>query len=131
MGAKQGKTILVLLDLLHRYLPSLDRVALFAVGSKLALVNVGMAIGAFLTHIGKDRFDVALRASHSLMHAAERVPRLAMIKLRNVADGFPSTEGVAILAGDIQRAMRAARIGVDLRLRSGGRAGGEAQQQHK
>jgi len=121
----------VLLDLLHCHLPSLDGVALFAVGSKLALVNVGMAIGTFLAHVSEDWLDVALSASHALMHAAQRVPRLAMIKLRNVADWFPSTEGVAILAGDIQRAVGAARVGVDLRLRPGGRVGGEEQQRHR
>lgn len=101
MGAEQRETILVLLDLLHRHLPSLDRVALFAGGSELAFVDVGMAVSAPLSNVGEDRLDVALRASHVLMHAAQRITRLTVIKLRNVADRLPSTKGVAILAGDI------------------------------
>jgi len=128
MCAKQREAILVLLDLLHSNLPSLDRVALFATRTKLPFVNVSVAIGASLAHVGEDRLDVALRASNSLMHAAEWVPRLAVIKLRNVADRFPSAEGVAILARDIQWAMRAARIGVALRLRISGNCGCEQQQ---
>jgi hypothetical protein len=128
MCAEQRETILVLLDLLYRNLPSLDRMALFARRTKLALVNIGMAIGASLTHVGEDRLDMALRASHTLVHAAERVPRLAVIKLRNVADRFPSTKGMAILARDVQWAMRAARIGVVLR--DSGNCGCEQQQRH-
>jgi len=93
-------------------------------------VNVGVAVGAFLTHVAEDRLDVALRAGHGLMHAAEWVPRLVMIKLRDAADRSPPTEGVAILAGDIQRAMRAAGVGVTLRLRPCGRAGGQKQRRH-
>src|SRR5271165_4619467 len=128
MCTKQREAILVLLDLLHSNLPSLDRVALLATRTKLALVNIGVAVGASLTYVGEDRLDVALGASYTLVHAAERVPRLAVIKLRDVADWFPCAEGVAILAGDIQRAMRTARVGVVLRLSHRGGTGGEKQQ---
>jgi len=130
MCAEQREAILVLLDLLYCHLPSLDRVALCTIGSKLALMNVGVAVGAFLTHVGKDRLDVALGTSHVLVHAAKRVSCLIVIKFRNVADRFPATKGVAILARDIQRAMRAARAGRSLPLRDSGNCGGEQQQRH-
>ena len=130
MRAKQREAILMLLDLLHSNLPSLDRVALFATRAKLALVNVGVAVRASLTYVGEDRLDVALGASHTLVHAAERVSRLAVIKLRDVADWFPSTQSVAILAGDIQRAMRAPCVGSALRLRASGNSGCEQQHRH-
>jgi len=130
--AEQREPVGVALNLFDRNLPSVDGVTLFAIGPKLALVNVGMTVGAFLADVGEDRLNVALSASDVLMHAAERVAGLAVIKLGNVADGFPSTLCVAILTGDIQRAMRAPRAGVDLRLRSRGGTGAQEQQrQHQ
>jgi len=130
MCAEQREPILVLPDLLYCHLPSLDGVALCTISSKLALMNVGMAVGASLTHVGKNRLDVTLGASHVLVHAAKRISRLIMIKLRDIADRFPATKGVAILARDIQRAMRAARTGRGLPLRGSGNCGSEQQQRH-
>lgn len=71
-GVRTGKreAIVMLLDLLDADLPSLDRVALLAVGSQLPSVNIGMAVLAALPHIGKHRFHVALHAGHRLVHAA-------------------------------------------------------------
>ncbi len=62
--AQQRKPVLVLSNLRDLYVPSLDAVALFAIRSQLALVNVGMAIGTPGSGIGKDGFDMALVASY-------------------------------------------------------------------
>ena len=102
VGSQQRKAVLVLVDLLDRNLPALYAVALLAIGAELALVDVGMAIGALLAHIRKYRFDVALGTGDSLMHTAQRVTGLVMVELGHVADRLPSAEGVAILAGNIQ-----------------------------
>ena len=69
---RSGKreAIVMLLDLLHADLPSLNRVALLAVGSQLPPVNIGMAILAALPHIRKHRLHMALHAGHRLVHAA-------------------------------------------------------------
>ena len=75
MGAEQGEAILVLLDLLHRHPPSLDRMALRAIGSKLTLMNVGVTVGAPSSHVGEHRLDVTLNASYILMHATKWIPR--------------------------------------------------------
>ena len=99
--AEQREAVGVSLNLFDCNLPSVHGVALFAIGSKLALVDVGMAVGAFLTDVGEDWFDVALGAGDALVHATERIAGLAMIKLGDVADRFPSTLSVAILAWDI------------------------------
>ena len=45
-------------------------------------------------------------ASHSSVHAAQRITRLTVIELRNCADWPPAIRGMAILAGDRQVAMR-------------------------
>ncbi len=66
----EREPVLMLVDLLHRNLPSLNRVALIAGGSKLPFVDIGMAVRAFLTYIGKNWLGMALGAGHALMHSA-------------------------------------------------------------
>lgn len=94
--------------------------ALFAIGAELAFVNVGMAVGAFLADVGEDWLQVALGARHALVHATQRVARLRVVKLRDVADRFPSTLCMTILTRNVQRTVRASRVATSLRLRSCG-----------
>ena len=93
----------MVLYLLHRYLPSLDRVALFASGTKLTLVNIGMAVGTLRAHVAEHQLRVARHARHFLVHAAQGIFRLVVIKLGHAADRLPSTKRVAVLAWNIQR----------------------------
>lgn len=99
--SSQGKTIIVLLNVLNGNLPSTHRMTLLAIRSKLALVNVGVAILATLAHVRKDRLAVALRASHRCMHAAKRIPGLVVIEFRHGTNRFPRAGGVAVLTGDV------------------------------
>ena len=96
----------MVLDLLHRNLPSLHRVALFASRTKLALVNVGVAVGTLRAHVAEHQLRVARHACHFLVHAAQGIFRLVVIKLRDAADRLPSTKRVTVLTRDIQRSMR-------------------------
>lgn len=105
----------MILYLLHRDLPSPNRVALFATGAELAFVNIGMTISTFHAHVAEYRLDVTRGAGDLFMQAAQREAGLAVVKLRDAADGFPATERVAILAGDVQGTMRATSVGVGLR----------------
>ena len=131
MGPEQRKTVLVLVDLLHRDLPALHAVTLLTICSELALMNVSVAIGALLTHVGEYRLDVALGAGHSLMHAAQRIASLVMVELGHAADRLPAAQGVAILAGNIKRAVRTTAVGIGLRLRPSGHDGDQQQQRDK
>lgn len=108
----QRKTVEVLLDVLHRNSPPFHVVAVFAVRSKLAAVNVGVAVRAFRAGIAEHQVRVALAARNSFVHPAQGKLRLIVIKFRNVADWLPGGEGMAVLAGEIQVAVRAARGGV-------------------
>ncbi len=110
MGPDQRKAVLVLLDLLNRYVPALDVVALLTVGSKLATMNVGVAVRAFDADIGEYHPGVTLRAGHALMHSAEGKPSLIMIKLGHHADRLPTGRRVAVLAGQVQISVRAVRF---------------------
>lgn len=131
MSSEQRKAVLVLINLLDGNLPALDSVALLAAGTELALVDVGMAIGALFSHIRKYRFDVALGTGDSLMHTAQREMGLVVVELRQVADRFPSAEGVAILTWNIQAAVRAAGVGISLRLSARRNDGGKQPKHYK
>jgi hypothetical protein len=91
--------------------------ALIAGSPKLSLVNVRMAIGTSLTHIGKHRLGVTLSARYALVHSAKRKTCLVVIKFRYAADGFPPAHRMTILTGNTERPVRAASISGRLRLR--------------
>jgi hypothetical protein len=95
----------MLLNVLNRDLPSTDGVALLAVGSQLALVNVGVTVLATLSDVGENRPHMTLSAAYRLVHAAQSIFRLVVIEFRNAADWFPSRRCVAVLARDAQVAV--------------------------
>src|SRR5580704_402801 len=108
VGANQWEAIKVLIDLLNRNVPSLHGVALFAVCSHLALVNIGVAVGALRSDIGEDRLDVTLRTSHAFVHAAQRILGGVVIEFGDGADRLPAAKRVTVLAGNAQASVRTA-----------------------
>lgn len=107
MRAKKRKAILVIVNLLYGNLPALHGVTLRAIRPHLALVNIGVAILASLSHVCEYRLCMALRAGHLFMHAAERILSLIVVEFGNRADRLPACRSVAILTGDGQGAVRA------------------------
>lgn len=105
----QGESIVVLLNLLNRDLPSANGMALFAVRSQLTPVNIGVAILASLPDIAEDRLDVALCATHRCVHAAKRIFCLVVVEFRDGANRLPCARGVTVLAWDIQVSVRTVR----------------------
>ena len=81
VGADQRKKVSVVSYLLPRGEPALHNVALGAIGTKLAQMDIGVAIGAILTDVRKDRVRVALRAGHSRVSAAERVLSFVVVEI--------------------------------------------------
>jgi hypothetical protein len=109
---QQRKAILVILDLLHRHVPSLHGMALRAIRAHLPLVDVGVTVLALLADVCKHRLDMALRALHLFVHAAQRILRFVVVKLGYRSDRAPSIGGVAVFTRYLQRPMRAsARAG--------------------
>lgn len=123
MSPDQRKTVLVLVDGVHRNLPPRDFVAEVALRSILAAMNVGVAILAIRAHARKNRIDMALLAAHVAVHAKEREAGFAVIKLGLTANRLPCRDGVAFFASDFQRAMRTFGFRSDspLLCKSGGR----------
>ena len=107
VSAGQWEAIVVLLNFLNRYCPSAHAVALLAIRTELAFMNIGVAVLAARTHIAEHRLHVALRASHVLVKAAQRVMGAVVIKFGNGADRLPALRSVTVLAGNVQIAMRA------------------------
>ena len=116
MRPGQRKAIVMLLYLPNGNLPSTHRVALLAICSQLPLVNVGVAILATLSNIGENRPDVTFSAVHRPVHAAQRIFRLVVIEFRSSADWLPCARGVAVLARNVQVAVRAVRTSGHLRM---------------
>jgi hypothetical protein len=60
-----------------------------------------------LANIREDQLGVTLGTGQTFMHAAQRVAGLIVIELRNGTYRLPSVGGVAVLARDGQRSVRA------------------------
>src|SRR5579864_184181 len=115
----------MVLDLADPYPPALHRVALLARRTELPPVNVSVAVGAFHAHVRKYEIAMTLPARDFLVHAAQRILRLVVIKLRDVADRLPTRKRVAVLTRDGEISVRTAgrHIGTGvLRSQTGGRA---------
>jgi hypothetical protein len=63
-------------------------------------VNICVAVLATLSDVSEDGFDVTLCARNGLMHSAQWVTCLVVIKFGDSADRLPRTRGVAVLAWD-------------------------------
>ena len=117
--AKQREAILVILHLLYGNVPALDRVAQLAIRTHLPAVNIRVAVGAILSHVGEDRLYVALHTRYFFVHAAQRIVRLVVIKLRHRADRAPARRRVTVFARNRQRPVRTPRGFVRMLLRVG------------
>ena len=86
-------------------------------------MNVRVAILAAGSYVAENGLDVALDAGHRLVHAAQRIPRLVVIELRDCAEWLPRARGMAILAGHGKVSMRAVRASRHLRMRASRNSG--------
>lgn len=68
-----------------------------------------MAVLATPSDIGEDGFYVTLSTGQGLVHAAQRILCLVVIKLGNRTDGLPAIRRMAILAWDIEVSVGAVR----------------------
>ena len=121
--ADERKTILMFANSFDRSGPALHVVALLTLCAELSAMNIGVAVGAFVTDLRKHGIRVALCARNALVHAAEREVGSTVIELRQITYRLPCAERVAVLTGDLQRPVRTSSgIGRGpLGLRSGGR----------
>ena len=126
MRAEQWKAVLVILHLLCSDRPALHGMALFAIRSHLAAVNiVGLvAIRAILANVLEHRLHMARNAFNFFVHATKRVVGFVVIELWDRADGFPTCGGVAVFARNRKWPVGTTR-GLLLRMRPGGNSGSQ------
>ena len=101
----QGKTVLVLVDIVDRNLPARNSVAQVALSSVFPAVDVGVTILAGVANLGENPLDVAFLARHLRVHATEREAGLLVIKFGIAANGHPCICGVTVLTGQVQWTM--------------------------
>ena len=93
MRAGQREPVQVLVDLADIHLPAADGVAVLTNRPHLASVNVGMAVGAFRTHIREDELGMACCTRHAFMHASQRELGRIVIEFRRSTDRLPALGG--------------------------------------
>jgi hypothetical protein len=84
--------------------------ALLAIRSELATMNVGVAVGTLRTYVAENRLRMALNTIDAHVHATKRITGLVMIKFGDSADRFPTRLRMAIFARNRERPMRTARL---------------------
>jgi hypothetical protein len=114
--SSQGESVFMIRRQLKGDVPALHRMTLFA-GPHLTAMNVGVAVAAAGPCVREHWLGMALRAGNVLVHAPQRKAGFVVIEFRNCADRLPPHRGVAVLAGDIQVAVRTTRYGLRTPLR--------------
>jgi hypothetical protein len=106
MRAEQRKPVEVILNGLHRHVPTAHCVALGTIGPELTAMNIGVAVRAVLADIGEDGPDVALRAVNFFVHSAKRISRGVVVEFWDRANRGPACARVTVLAGYRKGSMR-------------------------
>ena len=104
--ACQWEAVVVILNIFDRNVPTAHRVALFAIRSQLALVDVRVAILALVAHVREHWLDMAGNASNAHVHTAQGILRLIVVEFWNGANRLPTRGRMAVLAGYIEAAVR-------------------------
>jgi len=105
---EKRKAVLMILHLLHRDIPSPNRVTLCAIRSEFPPVNIRVTIRAIFSHVRKNRLHVTLRALHSFVHRSQRIVCVVVIEFWMCTDRPPSRCRMAIFTRDRQRPVWAA-----------------------
>lgn len=106
VSPQEREAIPMLLNSLHGDVPSIHGVALLALGSELAAMQIRMTIRALCPNIAEHQFEVAEPAVHFPVHSPQREMCLVVIKFGKASDGLPTRERVTVLTTDVQWAVR-------------------------
>ena len=102
MGTNQRKSILVLIDVVDRHLPSICVVAEFALRAVLAAVEISVAILTFLRNVAEIEVSVAIETLHNRVAPAQGKPGLRMPEFDFRSDRLPTLCRVTLLAWNLQ-----------------------------
>jgi hypothetical protein len=79
-------------------------------------MNIGMAVGTVLPHVGKDRPEMALRAVNFFVCAAKWIPRSVVVEFGDGANRGPAYVRMTVLARNGKRTVGTS-TGLPLRIR--------------
>lgn len=96
---------------LKRSLPALYRMTIRTIGTKLATMNIRVAVGTLRTDILENHAGMALIATDVLMHATQGITGQVVIKFGIRTYWFPTRIGVAVSAWSGKRAMGIGHLG--------------------
>jgi hypothetical protein len=117
--ANQGETVQVVTYRIDIHLPAINRVAILACRSKLAAMDVSMAISALLTDVSENFLHMARITCDILVETAQRILGFTVvIELDHLPKRGPARRRVAVFAGDGKRPVGIARLRRLGRLRS-------------
>ena len=85
----QRKSVLVRPQLAKTLLPASHGMATLAIGSELSAVDISVAVCATGSRLCENQTDVALRARDPFVQAPQRIARLVVVKLNDVAERLP------------------------------------------
>ena len=123
VSAGQRKAVVMILDLLDGNAPPAYRMALRAIRTQLALMNIRVAVLALVTYVIEHELYVARRTGNTDVHSAQRILCLIVIEFRNGANGLPTLGRMAIRAGDAEAPVRTLRrsgvLSLSARIRRG------------
>lgn len=109
--ADQRKAVGVIAHRFHRHHPTVHRVALLALRAHLAAVNISVAVSTLVSYVAEHGIAVTLHTRDVPVHASQRIACAVVVELGDATDRLPTGKCVAVLAGDVQVAMRTARGG--------------------
>jgi hypothetical protein len=102
----QGKTVLMLVDVVHRNCPAVGRVTQVALSAVFPPVDVSMTVLTLLTGVRENWVNVTLLASDFRVHSAQRKWSLRMIELRLRPQREPPLAGVAVSTRNLYVSVR-------------------------
>lgn len=108
MSAEQRKTILMVLDVLDRDTPALDRVTFLTARSKLPAMKVRVAVRTFRAYARENRIRVAGLAVEFCVCAAKRKSGFLVAEVRETPYGLPASLRVTALTTKLQISVRTA-----------------------
>src|SRR5579863_3705304 len=109
VGANEGETVLMLIDVVDGNLPAIRVVAEFALSSVLSAMKVSVAVLALIRGVRELEVGMAIAAPHSGVAPSQREAGLRVIEADLGGKDLPVLSSMTSLAGNIDLAVGAPR----------------------
>jgi hypothetical protein len=97
----------MLIDVVDRHLPSGVAMTEITLRGIFPPVDIGVTVLTLIARFGEYQVCVTILTANALVHSTQSKAGLPVVELENVPKRFPTLRGMAILAGSLQRPVRA------------------------